>query len=381
MLQLDGGALWARHKDNGGKESWGDIARTFSPPIEREAVRSAVRRWARLNRPLEPFAEPDQPPAAHSRPLTFAGTGELTYTVDDRRALLRAYLGASSDIQARPAQPFADVRKVMVIADLHGHPSADILGAAIAEQPDLIVLAGDLLDSQEVSAHPAMPAELNKRTKLRTEIANVRAWIEMLLEGTTARISCIRGNHDDWAARKAAELLPIELLDFWQDPFDVLFEGFPADRVERACTRWEYHMPDSTSKELGESQYMLVLGDCIISHMNHCGSKAGDAVNKLSLWVDKWRDTLGLRAPALLVQAHVHRVCLIEHDSGNKVLVEPGAAFEPRVERYKTNYQPKWSPASIGCLVFEQRQIAGVWYTDRSTIRLIRPHRGLPPQQ
>lgn len=298
----------------------------------------------------------------------------------DRREVLEAYLQSFFDPSwALPAKRASIARTVVVLADLHGAPSAEVLAAAISERPHLIVLAGDLLDGQAASPHVRLPHEQTKRIKLQEEIRTVRAFIETLLIHTNAEILVMRGNHDDWAARKAAELLPSELLDFWRDPIDVLLAGLPEERVQEVRQVWEYHYPNGLNTPLGESRYMLLLDDVLISHANFTGKYAGEAVRKLYGWLNDWHYTLNLPRLRLLIQAHVHKMCLIENDQ--QVWVEPGAAFEPHVEGYKVGYQPRWRPGQVGCVVFEQYQTGSSWQTDLSSVFLIRPNRsseGLP---
>jgi hypothetical protein len=253
----------------------------------------------------------------------------------------------------------------------------------VQEQPDVLVVAGDLLDGRESSPHAEMP-HAPKRT-IREEMQTVRAYLEQLLLSTKADVLVMRGNHDSWPAKRAAEALAAypDVLAFWRDPLDLLIEQLPASRVKMVNTLWRYHYPDKSTAELGQTQYIALLGDALISHANFCGACAGDAVRKLSDWLRKWQGTLGLPELALLVQAHVHNVAFVESDGGHQVWVEPGAAFEPCVEGYKVDYQPKWKPGVVGAAVFEQELCRETWLTNRASVRLIRPRRatGLPTLQ
>ena len=107
---------------------------------------------------------------------------------------------------------------------------------------------------------------------------------------------------------------------------------------------WQYRFPDQSRRDLGESEFMAVFGDVLVSHCNFVGSNAGDAVKRFGLWVDKWRHTLGLEDVRVLVQAHVHRMAYLEQDGGHRILIEPGAAFEPIAEAYKVGYAAKCRP-------------------------------------
>jgi len=353
------------HKSGGGTLDWQQIA------TQSGTTYNIIREAARYYKRSLP-ADPPVPPDIHLVPRP----SPAPHSADEQRELLRAYLGTTLSLTEAKTRKPSERRKVVCCADLHGHPSKDVLHAIIAQQPDMIVIAGDLLDSAQVNPHPVMAGESNKADTIRGEMANVRAWIETLLLNTRSQVFVSRGNHDSWSYRQAAELLPPALLDFFQDPFDVLLSELPASRVERVRTVWQYHHPDKSTSELGESEYMMMCGDALISHSNFVGSKAGDAVNKLLLWVNKWRKTLGID-PTLMIQSHVHRAALLETDGGNTVLVEPGAAFDPVVSAYKIGYQAKWGSDSIGCCVFEQDLHNSQWCTDLGTVNLIRPRRSV----
>jgi predicted phosphodiesterase len=343
--------------------------------LTRDQVRSAVKRhYAKTGRKSPTDVGDVIPPTnAQTGARAVTSHSDIT-TTDQRRIALDAYLGTSAVIPDGK-RAAADRRKVIALADLHGSPSPDILNAVVNEQPDDIVIAGDLLDSAQSSAWGKPIGESDKQLTIRQEMADVRAFIETLLMRTRADIHVMRGNHDQWSMRTASQLLPVHLLEFFRDPFDVLLEGLPSARVYRVRTAFDYTFPDSSHSPIGETEYTLKFGDAIISHANFVGTNAGDAVRKLSDWVHKWRRTLDLGDPVLFIQAHVHSVALIEQDSGHRVLVEMGAACEPSAESYKIGYASKWKSMSLGCVAFDQHNNGADWLTDLSSVRLIRPRR------
>jgi len=352
------------HKSGGGTLDWQQIATQSGTTynIIREAARYYKRSLpADMPVPPDTHLVPRPSPAPHS--------------TDEQRELLRAYLGTTLSLPEAKTRKPSERRKVVCCADLHGHPSKDVLHAIIAQQPDMIVIAGDLLDSAQGSPWGKAPGESDKSVTFRQEMSNVRAWIETLLLNTKADVSILSGNHDRWAAKRAAELLPPYLLEFFHDPFDVLIAELPQSRIHRVRTVFEYMHPDHSRSELGQSEFMYVLGDALISHANFVGSNAGDAVRKLCEKMNQWKHTLGLNDIRVFVQAHVHNVCLIEQDAGNRILVEPGAACDPSVESYKVGYKlGTWRPMGLGCVVFEQYK-NDTWQTDLSSVQLIRPRR------
>ncbi len=70
------------------------------------------------------------------------------------RRLVRTYFG-TTDVHQPRLKPRANDSRRSVIGrgDWPGDPSAEILAVIVNEQPDLIVIGGDLLDSREASPH------------------------------------------------------------------------------------------------------------------------------------------------------------------------------------------------------------------------------------
>jgi hypothetical protein len=284
---------------------------------------------------------------------------------DDRRAAILAYLGTSLTLPPHAPTPETDARRIVAIGDLHGAPSAAMLAAVIRAKPDVVVIGGDLTNQQQASAHGF--SRQDKQTTIRQELANVRAFIEaILLYLPDCIILIMRGNHDDWLMKKAADLLPAYLLEFVQDPFDVLMAGLPPERVELVKTEWQAHTPHDNPTEFGHSEYMLVLGDALFSHANFTAAQPGGAVTKLHNWLygDKgWAAYLGLPRLPILCQFHGHKIADLQPQGGNARWFEPGMGCEPYVESYKAGYQVGWAPGALGALCLDQEYIDQGWRT------------------
>jgi hypothetical protein len=295
---------------------------------------------------------------------------------DSCRAAYQAYLGTSLVVPDGSPASLSDVRRVAAVGDLHGAPSAGLLAKLIALQPDIIIIGGDLTNQQQVSPHAQPPLKQRQQLTLREELARIRAYLETLLvELPRARLLIMRGNHDDWAYRKAAELLPPYLLDFFTDPLDVLLAGLPQNRVERVASEWLACAPSGNTAEFGQSQYMLILGDALFSHANFTAGVEGGAVRKLHQWLyDKgWADYLGMPKLRVLCQFHGHKIAHLRPHGGLMHWIEPGMACDPAVEAYKAEYKTSWGPGAQGGLYLEQQYLSHVNLWKTSKVQLFEP--------
>lgn len=287
---------------------------------------------------------------------------------DNARDMMEQYLGTSLVLPERMPRKKPGRTRIVAVGDLHGSPDPELIAEIIRLAPDEIYIGGDVFHQEQVSPHGRLPKETLRLT-LRQEMANCRAALELLLRELPASIHIMRGNHDDWISKLFTSLVPEALLDFFTDPLDLLISGLP--RTEMVVSKWRQYYPSGADMELGESRYMCVVGDAFLSHGNFTGKWPGDAVQKLSLWLARWRRTLGLPDLSLLVQFHGHKCAHLEDEGSWQTWIEPGMAGLPSTESYKMQYKGSWSPGVIGAVYFEQEQ----GRTDRSSIRLIRPHR------
>lgn len=286
---------------------------------------------------------------------------------------IRAWLGTSlkeADI------PFAseptEYRRIAVVADLHSNPDLKLTNMLVESCPDIIVLGGDLLDSKQISRHAYNPAE--KPVSLQDEIRLMRAWVEQLALRTTAEIWILKGNHDAWAERNISELIPHEIMFLVKSPLDLIAAGI--DRVHMVSQPVSARLPNGMAVHLGETQYMMLVGDAVVSHANFTGKNPGASSLKLYEYIKNFRRYLGWPEMALGIQTHTHKLSLNEYEGGWFVAVEPGIGGTPLTDAYKANgYEAKWSASPIGAVVFSQELVDDEWKTIRSTIDLLRPYR------
>ncbi len=282
---------------------------------------------------------------------------------------LREWLGDTWQPPTGPSTCPSKFRRVVICGDLHADPHKGLTQQIIDLQPDILAVVGDLLDGDAPNSHVKLPGD-PKPKDTRQEIAVIRAWFELMLDKTGADIWVTRGNHDDRYFRRAAEFLPDYLLDFFRDPLDMVVYGLP--RVEIVSTPWTAIMPNGEKSDLGHSQYMLPLGDILLSHANFVGTEPGVAVRKLMQWHAPWRRTLDFD-PTIFVQMHCHSQSLGAYDGGHVLLIEPGMLCNPSAEAWKLRYDLKWKSGVVGALYLEQNEIDGQWITDRRTVRILTP--------
>jgi hypothetical protein len=302
---------------------------------------------------------------------------EEEYTNNDLQAYAdayRDYLGTTWDRKkSLPLIEPEKQRSVVAVGDLHGKPNKWILQRITEENPDVIVIGGDMLDSKQVSPHPGTKKKAG--LTMREEIANCRAFFEKLCEETTAEILVMRGNHDDWLNRRLTEADP-ELfdlvVDLYGDVLRLLMVNLP-DRVKTINSMFTLNVPiGSVPPEVfAETPYLLALGDAMLSHINFSAKQPGAGVQKFSEWIYEWHRSLGLPEPSLCVQFHGHKSSLNSKQGGWLRLVEPGMAGDPSVEDYKVQYQGTWHPGSLDGCYFEQELVDGQWKTVQESVRLL----------
>ncbi|MEP7285915.1 MAG: hypothetical protein ABI947_09120 [Chloroflexota bacterium] len=308
--------------------------------------------------------------------------------------LYRKYFGDSWEYAPDKDYPLyspnhRDIRTVVAVGDLHGMPAPDLGQLIQLQEPDMIVFGGDSVNNKQASHHndeqvqsvfaadfsPDKP--MPSPRMITEEIAAVRALIQWLIDNTNAMIVIMRGTHDNWIWRMLTGLLPVWARAYFADILDVLIFGLPKDRVVLSNQVWTYHYPNGSEELFGETKYLLVLGDAVLSHMNFTSVIPGGAVRKLSDRMAQLYKPLGIADPVLLVQFHGHKVCNYDDRAGHRTCIEPGMGGCAQTEDYKVDYNASWTLGAYGFVRFDQELREGEWHTDLSSVRVIRPRREL----
>jgi hypothetical protein len=296
--------------------------------------------------------------------------------VDSRRAALQAYLGTTFR-----AAPYAfsrhTTRTLVAVGDFHGNPDPEIVAALVRANADLYYIGGDTLDNQRASNHQAESKEEVQRRQSRgsrEEFADIRAMLEVLISETQGNIRVFDGNHDHWPSRKIIQLLPDYLLQWFNDPLDMLLFGL-SPRVERVVHAQSFRYPNGTTAEgIPATRFMAVAGDVLMSHMNFTAKQPGGGALKLLEWFFEWSLGLGLDHVRVLIQHHGHKFGKINRGGGHYTLIEPGMGGQMSTESYKMDYNAKWQVGVQGFVRIEQYQDANHdWHSDTASIDMIAP--------
>ena len=153
-------------------------------------------------------------------------------SVDDRREVLREYLGTTSS----PAPPKRNSKEITIAAvgDFHGQPDPRIISELVKCNADIYVFGGDTFDQAQASRWPSetkKQANRRKQESCRDEIAEMRVVIETLLEETDGEIHILLGNHDVRVLKRILEVFPDWVLNYYKDPMELLCDGLE-DRVQ-----------------------------------------------------------------------------------------------------------------------------------------------------
>jgi hypothetical protein len=293
-------------------------------------------------------------------------------SVDDRREVLREYLGTTYS----PAPPKRNFKEITIAAvgDFHGQPDPRIISELVKCNADIYVFGGDTFDQAQASRWPSetkKQANRRKQESCRDEIAEMRVVIETLLEETDGEIHILLGNHDVRVLKRILEVFPDWVLNYYKDPMELLCDGLE-DRVQLVGKDIDLRFPNGEIYATGmHNEFVYVLGDVLFSHMNFSSSRTEPAVSKLyRMWFTDWERSLNLRHINVIVHFHVHQRTMMSVAGGHLLLIEPGMGGMAETENYKYDYNAKWRPSVRGFLVF--KQVDGV--TDPESIQLVAPY-------
>lgn len=314
------------------------------------------------------------------RPAPETETARVFVSADQRRRLLREYLGTSWHAEPFYLQVPRPSRRVVGVGDFHGQPDPQVVAELVRAQADVYVIGGDTMDSRYASAHAAMSKEertRNRQEEARSEAAAVRAMFETLLQETRGRLDIMHGNHESWSFKRVSEVLPEWALQYYRTPLELVTDDL-GPRVRLVRYEHTYRHPDGSRADVPGTEFLYRLGDVLFSHMNFTSTKTMQGVTRLYRdWFQEWWRPLGLEAVHLLVHFHVHSRCMVTASGGHMVLVEPGMGGVPGAEAYKFGYEGKWRPSVQGFVMFEQYQSGEDWHTDPASIQLVAPRMGV----
>jgi len=303
---------------------------------------------------------------------------------DTQRLLLRQYLDTTWEARKVYVRSPHKTRVVVGVGDFHGKPDSLVTAALIESQADVYVIGGDTTDQQYAARHPSeTKAEVMAKERLtyRNEMAEMRAWFEVMQDETSAEFHVLLGNHDQWSLKRAEQVLPAFYLEHFPEPLDILLKDFDPDRVKRVAVQIVVSHSGGTQTDIGKcNEFIYTYGDVLFSHLNKTQSMTESGVSKVfRMWFERWDRTLGLTHIRMICHFHVHARTLKTAKGGHLLLVEPGMGGCVSTESYKHSYQGKWSPSVQGFVRLTQYCFGGEWQTDLDSVELVAPRMAFAP--
>lgn len=299
-------------------------------------------------------------------------------TVADRKALALRLL-ETNYVSIPAPSPNGLKRRICVVSDYHGTVHPFVAESLLKRETyDICVHAGDILDMGQLHKSRIEGKHLTQQEQIMTvdeEIQRMRAWFELLDEHTKAQHIVMMGNHDarlySLFVKYLDPILRSEslLIKMFRTPLELLTEGLENFTIGNRAMDWHYTNGDV--EWAANSQYLVQLGDALVSHMNFTGKVPGTAVNKFYEWVQSYRIPLRLSDIRLFLQAHTHSLMIDRNCQGGHVhLVETGCALEAAALGYSLVYDGNWTPSAVGYITFDQSLENESWVTDLHSIKL-----------
>jgi predicted phosphodiesterase len=257
-------------------------------------------------------------------------------------------------------------RVVCVLADTHGHPLPQVVEAVLDDAPDVIAVAGDVLDCFAFSRW-----QKDRLEPIELELARVTAMVEAMA-ATTPRVLLLAGNHD-----KRRERYFMEKVDPWamgelkDPPLKLLAECY--QNVEYTETVHDYHTPTGlTLPAQFEQSFFAALGDLVVAHPEISRKHAGASARAFAEQFNAWCGALGVKAPRVIAVGHCHRWAVVPGMFG-QTLVELGYSGMPSALQYSMDAAKlPPMPPEPGYLYVVQELDGDDWRCDLRTLRYVR---------
>lgn len=207
---------------------------------------------------------------------------------------------------ARPVPPPAqardgETRVICAIADTHGAPfMAGVVKMLDQEQPDIVVVAGDVFDAFSFSRWPKDHEE-----PIQSEMARVRVMLE-ILSGRVGQTYVLKGNHDQRIKKLFMQRVDERFL-FLVDCD--LIAGLAADLENVECVHQTFDYTTSTGVTFPaqlSQEFFVMLGDWLFCHPELSRKNPLAAPIEFAKRFVAWAPRLGLPYPAGIAAGHQH---------------------------------------------------------------------------
>jgi predicted phosphodiesterase len=258
------------------------------------------------------------------------------------------------------AKPHGDKRgrrEYIIASDFHvADDRPDLLIKLVTEhQGKSLIIGGDFFDFSSLSRHP-----LNgwQDPGLYDCLSRGAAVLD-LLASNFVDITLVLGNHDKRAWTKALNNVSTEYGKFNHENFIYMLEHkFGVKVVDHVLTKQN----GATCEGL---HYWHQVGDCIVSHSEHCGRPVGKGAEGAFEFFRDWTDILGLNPFRVILQAHTHKQSYHRSRNGKVHLYEIGCMCE--WQNYSLQGRQVYGPPQHG--YYHLVQFDGV--TDINASRLV----------
>lgn len=252
-------------------------------------------------------------------------------------------------------------RRVVIIPDLHvPHHEPQMLQYILTKerQADVVVLAGDLIDSYAVSHFVTY-----ERVTPEYEWAQATLVVGAIAE-TWPDIRVIIGNHDKRLDRQLRTRLNLDMIEaITMMTGGVICPVTALTKRFKNITVAKHDIPN-TNYTL---DWLTSVGDCLVAHPEAFSRIPSNAVRKFEEWVSDNRIHFGLDRYRLIMMGHTHQLSAFPWRGSGQLLMEVGCLCKPMA--YQTEPRIAGRPQVRAYVYLEQdQQRDKSWVTDLNSV-------------
>jgi predicted phosphodiesterase len=262
----------------------------------------------------------------HAATTTGQGTQNQTQIPERRRSAYdrsleryEQFIGASARRREWKPMPITGRRETVIFSDTHiPDERPDLIAEVCARHKGArLVIAGDINDFQKYSRYEVEELGL---PNMRDAFAQTDAFLEQMTEFFPETVVMF-GNHDLRLERKVRRLLGEEFAWMTAEFHRMAYEKRHGIKVV------SHHVERISGRPIEGLHYWYQIGDCLISHAERGGKAHGKgATDAHDFFYSHWKaGFLPLQEFKILLQAHTHKRCWVQHPTTHVHCVEIGA--------------------------------------------------------
>jgi predicted phosphodiesterase len=249
--------------------------------------------------------------------------GDMPTTVDEAVQVMKEFIGYSTQ-PAEPVLPFIRTTggmKILLINDLHvPFHNMEAIRQVVqehAEDTDLLIIGGDLLDLFAVSRYEKFKMHFSLAEELRQGQAMLK-----MLASHFKKIVLMSGNHDErWKKNLVkrgitpAELESMNILGQMATGDDSFTVVDPLYCLARQLANVEVAKPIVV--DYAEFGFLYQIGDLVISHAEKFSRVPGQAAVQAAQWFKSYAQDKGIVQPfRVFAQCHTHQAAMVWSNFG-----------------------------------------------------------------